>query len=196
MVRLIDITGKAISGEWGIDDADGTGIPVLRTTNFTNEGVIDYENVVTRKINKKNLDKKMLRQGDIIIEKSGGSDKQPVGRVVYFDGKSNTYLFNNFTGLLRVKDTKNWVPKYVFYVLYANYLNGETRAFENRTTGLHNLQTDNYVSSTRISRISKSEQEHIILILDKIFSLININQKQLQLLDELVKSRFYGEVAA
>ena len=36
MAKLLEITGKAISGEWGQDDDTGTGIPVLRTTNFTN----------------------------------------------------------------------------------------------------------------------------------------------------------------
>ena len=38
MAKLIEITGKALSGEWGTDDETGCGIPVLRTTNFTNEG--------------------------------------------------------------------------------------------------------------------------------------------------------------
>ena len=37
MAKLIDITGKALSGERGTDDESGSGIPVLRTTNFTNE---------------------------------------------------------------------------------------------------------------------------------------------------------------
>ena len=86
MAKLIDITGKALSGEWGNDDETGDGIPVLRTTNFTNEGVVNYNDVVTRSITKKNIDEKYLRRGDIIIEKSGGSDKFPVGRVIYFDG--------------------------------------------------------------------------------------------------------------
>ena len=85
MAKLIEITGKALAGEWGTDDVTGEGIPVLRTTNFTNEGVVDYSDVVTRKIAKKNIDEKFLREGDIIIEKSGGSDKYPVGRVIYFD---------------------------------------------------------------------------------------------------------------
>lgn len=53
MVKLIEITGKAISGEWGTDDETGDGIPVLRTTNFTNEGVINYSDIVTRTITKK-----------------------------------------------------------------------------------------------------------------------------------------------
>ena len=38
MAKLVEITGKAMSGEWGFDDETGNGIPVLRTTNFTNEG--------------------------------------------------------------------------------------------------------------------------------------------------------------
>lgn len=42
MAKLVEITGKALSGEWGIDDEIGNGIPVLRTTNFTNEGVVNY----------------------------------------------------------------------------------------------------------------------------------------------------------
>ena len=55
-------------------------------------------------------------------------------------------LFNNFTGLLRVKDKKIWNSKYVFYSLFANYRRGGTRAFENKTTGIHNLKTDDFVS--------------------------------------------------
>ena len=133
MEKLINITGKALSGEWGLDDKEGIGISVLRTTNFTNDGVIDFSNVVTRTITKKNIEEKFLRNGDIIIEKSGGSDNQPVGRVVFFESEENKYLFNNFTGLLRVKDTEKWFPKYVFYSLYANYQKGGTRRFENKT---------------------------------------------------------------
>ena len=124
MAKLLEITGKAISGEWGQDDDTGTGIPVLRTTNFTNEGFVNYKNVVTRSISKKNIAEKYLRHGDVIIEKSGGSDKQPVGRVIFFEGEENKYLFNNFTGLLRVQNPEEWLPKYVFYALYAYYRNG------------------------------------------------------------------------
>ena len=190
MPKLIDITGKAISGEWGQEDLEGEGIPVLRTTNFTNEGVIRYDDVVTRHITKKNIADKMLRKGDIIIEKSGGSDKQPVGRVVYFEGEENKFLFNNFTGLLRVKDTKKWMPRYVFYSLYGNYINGGTKAFENRTTGLHNLQTDSYVMATEVRDVTLDEQAQIVNQLDCVLELIAKHRKQFAFLDVLVKSRF------
>ena len=190
MAKLIEITGKALAGEWGTDDETGEGIPVLRTTNFTNEGVVDYSDVVTRTITKKNIDEKFLREGDIIIEKSGGSDKYPVGRVVYFDGPSNTYLFNNFTGLLRVQDQEKWFPKYVFYSLYGNYRRGGTRPFENKTTGLHNLKTDDYVSRYDVAEVDYSKQKEICIHLDKLYSIIKMREDEIAKLDELIKARF------
>ncbi|MCU6747555.1 restriction endonuclease subunit S [Faecalicatena acetigenes] len=190
MAKLIEITGKALSGEWGTDDETGEGIPVLRTTNFTNEGVVDYNNVVTRIITKKNIEEKFLRKGDIIIEKSGGSDKQPVGRVIYFDGPENVYLFNNFTGLLRIKEKKVWNPKYVFYSLYANYRRGGTRPFENKTTGLHNLKTDDYVARYEIKEVNYDYQKEVCEQLDIISDVIKLRQKELQKLDNLIRARF------
>ena len=197
MAKLIEITGKTISGEWGFDDTEGIGIPVLRTTNFTNEGFIDYQNVVTRIIKKQNISEKFLRSGDIIIEKSGGSDKQPVGRVVYYDGPDNTYLFNNFTGVLRVKDPSKWYPKYIFYALFTNYWRGGTRRFENKTTGLHNLKTDDYVARFGIAEIPLDQQICICNTLDKIHLLIGSRKKQLTKMDDLIKSRFvemFGDI--
>ena len=190
MAKLIEITGKPLSGEWGTDDETGTGIPVLRTTNFTNEGVVNYENVVTRIITKKNISEKYLRPGDIVLEKSGGSDKQPVGRVIYYDGPRNTYLFNNFTGLLRVQDQKKWYPRYVFYSLFANYRKGGTRAFENKTTGLHNLKTDDYVSRYEVMNAAYSLQVEICDRLDRIAGIIELRKQELQQLDDLIKVRF------
>ena len=190
MAKLIDITGKAISGEWGTDDTAGTGIPVLRTTNFTNEGVVNYENVITRIITKKNIEEKYLKHGDIIIEKSGGSDKQPVGRVIYFDGPVHTYLFNNFTGLLRVNDKEKWEARYVFYSLFSNYRRGGTKPFENRTTGLHNLKTDEYISNYEVKEISIEEQRYICEKLDTICRIIKLRKGQIAKFDDLIKSRF------
>lgn len=190
MAKLEIIIGKVLGGEWGTDDEFGTGIPVLRTTNFTNDGVINFTSVVTRTIAKKDLSEKYLHPGDIIIEKSGGSDKQPVGRVVYYDGEPNIYLFNNFTGVLRVKDSSCWDSKYLFYVLYANYLRGGTRKYQNKTTGLHNLKTDQYIKEFEVPEYPLQEQQQIVITLDKLTALISLRKQQLAKLDELVKARF------
>ena len=140
---LSDCIGITFPGEWGEDDSDGTGVKVIRTTNFTNSGKLDLTNVVTRKIDPAKIDKKHLIPGDIILERSGGTADNPVGRVVYFEAKG-TFLFNNFTQLLRCKDGVNCL--FVFYSLYNYYHThkSEIRSLGNKTTGIQNLKMDKY----------------------------------------------------
>lgn len=195
-ILLKDIIQKPISGEWGLEDLYGTGIPVLRTANFTNEGIINFENVVTRNISPSKLKGKLLQKGDILLEKSGGSDRQPVGRVVYFDGQADKYGFNNFTSALRISDLTMWNPKYIFYALYANYHHGGTRKYENKTTGLHNLKVDLFIRSFSVPYATLIKQNEIVKKLDLLNHLENVCEVQLQKLDELIKSRFlemFGE---
>lgn len=189
-MRLREIIGKPLTGEWGNEDLTGTGVPVLRTTNFTNDGIISFDNVVTRDISPNRLNDKWLKHGDIIIEKSGGSDRQPVGRVVYYVGENNAYTFNNFTSALRVQDQSHWNPKFVFYALFYNYAIGGTWKYENKTTGLHNLKLNLFVDKFAINWISVSEQNRIVAVIDAITHLISLRQRQAEKLDELVKARF------
>ena len=72
-------------GEWGKEDKNGTGIKVIRTTNFTNSGKLDLSEVVTRSIEERKVQKKQIQKYDTILEKSGGTADKPVGRVVLFE---------------------------------------------------------------------------------------------------------------
>lgn len=147
---LDEVIEKPMSGEWGKDDPDGTGVKVLRTTNFTDQGVIDYSEVVTRKIDEKKVEAKFMKRGDILIEKSGGSDTKAVGRVVFYNGNDNEYLFNNFTSVLRLKPEIKLHPIFLFEFLFVNYWNDGTRMYENKTTGIHNLKLADYLAGTNI----------------------------------------------
>jgi restriction endonuclease S subunit len=140
---LSECIGITFPGEWGEDDSDGTGVNVIRTTNFTNSGKLDLTNVVTRKIDQAKIDKKHLIPDDIILERSGGTADNPVGRVVYFEA-IGTFLSNNFTQLLRCKDGVNSL--FVFYSLYNYYhtYKSEIRSMGNKTTGIQNLKMDKY----------------------------------------------------
>lgn len=143
------IIHKPLSGEWGQDDTKGIGVKVLRTTNFTDIGSIDFTDVVTRIIEPKKIAEKAMRHGDILIEKSGGTDTKPVGRVVFFQENSENYLFNNFTALLRCKDDRIDC-RYLFAFLFVNYSLGGTKLYENKTTGIHNLKLMDYLENTLI----------------------------------------------
>ena len=147
VVPVSEVTIKPISGEWGQEALDGRGVKVLRTTNFSDSGYIDYADVVMREIEPKKIEAKSLRDGDILIEKSGGSDTKPVGRVVFYRETSENYLFNNFTALLRTRSS-NVNSRFLFTFLFVTYWNGGTKLYENKTTGIHNLKLVDYLDGT------------------------------------------------
>ncbi len=149
-VPLADVFEKPQGGEWGDDAPFGEGTPVLRTTNFTDDGYVDYTDVAIRSIDNKKLQKKALAQGDILIEKSGGSKDKPVGRVVFFEGENGKYLNNNFTARLHLNGGYEIEPLYAFYFMFVNYWSEGTKAFEGKTTGIHNLHLSEYLKNTRI----------------------------------------------
>lgn len=189
MVRLGAILADTITGEWGTEcSQEETGVKVLRTTNFTNTGVIDYSNVVSRSISAQKIADKRLKCADIILEKSGGSENQPVGRVVFFDKNKDTFLCNNFTQILRV-DINIAFPKYIFFYLFYIHKNGTTELLQNKTTGIRNLQTKRYMDQ-KIPLPPLDVQQKIADVLDKASALIEMRKAQLDKLNLVTKSQF------
>ncbi|MBP9782113.1 MAG: restriction endonuclease subunit S [Candidatus Pacebacteria bacterium] len=185
-----DLISEKISGEWGSDPTSGKCVKVIRTTNFTNEGKIKFSNIVERDILESKVEKKRLKKGDIIIEKSGGSPTQPVGRVVFFDVEDNDiYLCNNFTSILR--PSKKILPKFLFYSLFFLHLNNKTLKYQNKTTGIINLQLDRYIKTEKIPLLSLKDQQVIINILDKSDIILQKRRESISLLDDYLKSVFF-----
>ena len=195
-VQLAELIETPITGEWGneIKDADNQNIvKVIRTTNFTNSGEIDYSDITLRDIEYTKCEKKKLKYGDIILEKSGGTDVNPVGRVVFFDknDSNDVYLTNNFTTTLRVKDNKINSRFLLLFLLY-NYKYKGVHKFYNKTTGIQNLQVSNLIKNIYVPLPEINIQSAIVEILDKIKNIIKRREKQIILFDELIKSRFLG----
>jgi type I restriction enzyme S subunit len=184
-VSLKEVISKPISGEWG----DGEGITnVLRTTNFTNDGKLDLNEVVQRNIDQKKVEKKQLIYGDTIIEKSGGSPSQPVGRVVYFDQHDGIYLCNNFTSVIRAKPDID--SRYLFWFLFNNHLTKNTLQYQNKTTGIINLQLERYIEEIKIPLSPLATQKRIAEILDAADALRRKDQELLKKYDELAQAIF------
>ncbi|MEQ8524015.1 restriction endonuclease subunit S [Gracilimonas sp.] len=189
-VSISKIVEKPVSGEWGNEaESESDGIPVIRNTNFSDDGRIDLHDVAFREIPDRKIEKKRLKPGDIIIEKSGGSKNQPVGRVVYFDiDDGENYLFSNFTSAIRPK--KEVEPKYVHYGLLHSYIRGGSELFQNKTTGIRNLQLKRYLDKVKIPLPSLTEQKAIVEKLDRAQRLIDIDREMLAKYDELIQSVF------
>ena len=160
-VPITEIIQPLFSGEWGKDDNDNTGVPIVRTTNFTDIGRADLSEIVTRKVDEDKIENKKLQIGDIIIEKSGGSGLKPVGRVILWD-KDILALTNNFTAIIRVKNNKKINPVYLFRFLFDRYWMDETRRYENKTTGIHNLRLEEYLENTKIPIVPLNLQNNFV----------------------------------
>lgn len=151
-------------GEWGVEDKDGSGVKVIRTTNFTNAGKLDLTDVVTRSIIEKKVKRKTIKKFDTILERSGGTAENPVGRVVLFE-EDDQYLCNNFTQVLRFKDID---PRYAFYSLFYYYQMNKTyvRSMGSKTTGIQNLDMNKYLE-IGIPNASDDEQSLFIAITEQ-----------------------------
>jgi type I restriction enzyme S subunit len=161
---------------------------VIRNTNFTPSGVIDFSNVAYLQVEKKQLSKRRLEAGDIILERSGGGPKQPVGRVVFFERQDGDFSFSNFTSAIRVKDKTAFDPRFVFYGLMELYQSGQTEDIQRRTTGIRNLDFTAYKERARFPKIPLPEQKKIAQILSTVQRAIEAQERIIQTTTELKKA--------
>jgi len=179
---------ETLNGLWTGKKEPFVETGVIRNTNFTSSGVIDYSNVAHLQVEEKQLAKRRLKAGDIILERSGGGPKQPVGRVVFFDKNAGNYSFSNFTTAIRVKDTDTFDPKFIFYALMELYQSGKTEDIQGRTTGIRNLDFSAYKERASFPKIPLSEQKKIADILSTVQRAIEAQERIIQTTTELKKA--------
>ena len=168
----------SISGLWTGKRGPFTKIGVLRNTNFTKDCLLDFSNIAYIEVEANSLAKKKLQNGDIIIEKSGGGPRQPVGRAVLFVGAKETFSFSNFTSVLRIKDCvkEKFSPEFLQKYLLFIYTTGVTEPMQRYTTGIRNLDMKEYLK-INFSYPPLPEQKRIVGILDAAFEKIDAVQR-------------------
>lgn len=160
------------NGLWSGKKPPFVNVGVIRNTNFTKDGLLDDSDIVYLDVEQSQYSKRKLQFGDIILEKSGGGPKQPVGRVIIFDKKKGDFSFSNFTSLIRVKDKDLLDFAYLHRFLYFAYISGITEKMQSHSTGIRNLKFDEY-KKIEIVYPSLSEQKRIVAILDETFAAID-----------------------
>jgi type I restriction enzyme S subunit len=167
-IHLNDVNAFSFeSGLWTGKTAPFINAQVLRNTNFNNDGTIDYSDIASLQVEERLIPRKQLLPGDILIERSGGGPKQPVGRVVFFPGQKGTFSFSNFTSRLRVLDRQNIDPLFVLYSLLLFHRNGGTLRMQENTTGIRNLKFEIY-KQLELPKPPLAEQRAIAAVLSKI----------------------------
>ena len=131
--------------------------------DFSRLAIVSDAELTVRNYTQPIIDKLSLERGDILVEKSGGGDKTPVGRAVLYD-KDEPALFANIIERLRVSSETS--PRYFFYVWIALYLTGFTNNYIKQTTGIQNLDIKSLVSSVFVPSFDLNLQHRIADYLD------------------------------
>lgn len=141
---------QSVAGDWGYEEDENipntTKCLVIRSTEFDNDYNLKLDNTRAkyRLIPNLKLKKIDLRENDLLIEKSGGSEDQPVGRIAILTKdilESATLCFSNFIHKIRVHDID---AEYLFCFLKTAHNIKLTETMFAQTNGLQNLIMQTY----------------------------------------------------
>lgn len=188
--RIKFCLSRSVAGIWG-DDEKGNkdDIVCFRVADFDySKGCLTFDKLTIRNVSAAQLLNRLLHDGDLLIEKSGGGDVTPVGRVVRFNYNDKA-ICSNFIHSISVKE--GYSSNYLYYYFYGMYANKVNLLYFNQTTGIQNLKVGEYLSQ-KIYLPTLVEQQAIATYLDKrcseIDKAIATQQKRIALLQELKQS--------
>lgn len=126
-------------GEPGTAEVDSVCVRVAdfdRPTNTVNDQV-----PTTRSYSRAKYEAKRLQHHDILVERSGGGDKTPVGSAMLYTGGDEA-LCANFIEVVRLKEDQ--LPEYWVHILRREYMGRNTMRFVKQTTGIQNLDPQSF----------------------------------------------------
>ena len=167
-----------INGLWKGKKEPFVHVGVIRNANFTKDFKLDYSNIEYIDVEQRTFAKRHLMNGDLIVEKSGGSDNNPVGRTILYEGESGVFSFSNFTMVLRIKYSNTILSKFLYYYILAIYQTGAMRLMQTQTTGLHNLILDKFLLMP-IYLPPSFEQKRIIDKIEMVFTTLDMIMESL-----------------
>ena len=195
-ITLNAFIDKNKGGDWGYDTPkDGT----IKVGCVRGADIIKLNDVPTRHITSKHSDR-LLEDGDIVIEISGGSPVQATGRVALItkgviERNEGALVCSNFCQSFSMK--KRTYSEYFYYLWRNLYDNDNMFNFEGKTSGIKNFQTDVFLANHWFEAQEQLiEKFHVIvsqyhLMIDQNISKNNILIKQR---DELLPLLMNGQV--
>lgn len=162
--RFKDIITSSRSGIWGDEEkGDANDIVCYRVADFDYSNLcLKFDNITYRNVLPEQANEKLLSEGDLLLEKSGGGEKMPVGRVVLVNSPQRA-VCSNFIQALSVN--KKQSARFILYLFHSIYSNRINTLFFNQTTGIQNLKTAHYLAQ-EIFLPPYPEQEAIAAYLD------------------------------
>lgn len=159
-----DWLDTSIGGLWGAaPGADEIDVRVIRVTEMKAWGRIAPATAAVRSISTHQLRGRALAEGDLLLEKSGGGPKTPVGRVGLVQLLAEPSICANFMQLMR-PDKRRVNPRFLHYALNAFHLSGGTTRMQTASTNIRNIKASEYLQA----RVAVPDFRQQALIVDQI----------------------------
>ncbi len=186
-VRIKSLIIKITSGKWG-NEANGKefDIKVIRIADFDrNNNKLKNQDLLFRSIENLTKEDVINTSKDLLIEKSGGGERTPVGQVVKVSVKDDV-TYTNFISKLTV-DTTLVNLDYLNLVFSSLYHTGTVKKHIKQTTGIQNLDINSYFNE-KISLPTIERQYMIVKLLEeKLNNISKITTETKQSIEELKK---------
>ena len=184
--RLRDTVRSCQTGIWGDDPTGDDDLVCVRVADFDRATLtVGLHKPTLRTINPLARDRHLLQSGDLLLEKSGGGDRQPVGVVVLFSWKGSA-VCSNFIARMTVRD-RHYCPRFLTYLHDSLYRVGINRRSIKQSTGIQNLDSKSYLNE-RVAMPNLEEQRAVAAFLDleteRIDNLVRKKQRLVELLRE------------
>ncbi|MDX6499130.1 MAG: type restriction enzyme subunit [Blastocatellia bacterium] len=142
---LSDLTSDVVGGDWGSEQpTDEATQPAfcIRGADIPDLQRFGVGKMPIRYLKPGSLEKRQLREGDLVVEISGGSPTQSTGRAVLVSDSllrrlDHPLVCSNFCRVLKLKSRN--ISKFAYLWLRWLYGNDEFLPFENGTTGIKNF---------------------------------------------------------
>ncbi len=152
------------SGVWGNEaNVEQRTITCYRIADFDYaRGILKSGPFTDRSYSESEIKGKLVLYGDLLLEKSGGGDSSPVGRVIFVN-RNDCATCSNFIQQMRCRTlSEAKYLRYIFNALYSRRVNG---LYYNQTIGIQNLKVSKYLS-VKIPLPPLAEQRAIAAYLD------------------------------
>jgi len=187
--RLRDSVEGCFTGIWGNEPDGINDLLCIRVADFDRHLLrVKLSKPTYRSIPPSDNNQRMLKKGDLLLEKSGGGELHPVGAIILYDHDAPA-VCSNFVARMPV--AVGFDPNYLCYLhahLYNIRLN--VRSIK-QTTGIQNLDISSYLCETAAFP-SYDEQKVIVRFLNHadwlIRRYISAKQKLIKLLNEQKKA--------
>lgn len=147
--RLRSALVNSVAGIWGDDPSESNveeHVRCIRVADFDVAHLTVSNGKPTyRAVPAKQREGRLLEPGDVLLEKSGGGENQPVGRVVMFNERPPAITSNFVTRLRPDRELVN--PKFLVYLLDHYQRIRVTTLSIKQTTGIQNLDERDYLSN-------------------------------------------------